>query len=309
MEILEGELKMIQLHKVSKQFEGRESVHNVSLSIGRGSVYGLLGSNGAGKTTLLKILSGIYKAESGEARIDGELVFENPVIKQKIFFLPDVPAFLPQYNVNQMASFYSGLYDSWDQERFIDLGKILGIDPKVKLHKFSKGMQRQAAFWLALSCCPEVLILDEPIDGLDPVVRKKIKSILMEEVAFREMTVLISSHNLEEIEDLCDHIGILHQGRILVEKELDALKSEFHKIQLAFQHGPPQALFDNLDLLQKDHRGSVISCIVKGDQSVIEAEVHKFQPVIFDLLPLTLEEIFIHEMGDAGYAVKQILIK
>jgi ABC-2 type transport system ATP-binding protein len=300
---------MIQLHKVSKQFEGRESVHNVSLSIEKGSVYGLLGSNGAGKTTLLKILSGIYKPESGEAKIEGEPVFENPLIKQKLFFLADTPAFLPQYNIKQMASFYSRLYKSWDQERFVELGGILGIDPKIKLHKFSKGVQRQAAFWLALSCRPEVLILDEPVDGLDPVVRKKIKSILMEEVAFREMTILISSHNLEEIEDLCDHVGILHQGRILVEKELDELKSEFHKIQIAFRQEPPAGLFDRLHILQKEQRGSVISCIVKGEQTAIEAVVNIFEPVIFDLLPLTLEEIFIHEMGDAGYAVKQILVK
>ncbi|WP_421384912.1 ATP-binding cassette domain-containing protein [Bacillus salacetis] len=300
---------MIQLHKVSKQYEGRESVHNVSLSIERGSVYGLLGSNGAGKTTLLKIVSGIYKPDSGEANIDGEAVYENPSIKQKLFFLADTPAFLPQYNVKQMASFYSSLYNSWDQDRFNELGKIFGIDPKVKLHKFSKGVQRQAAFWLALSCRPEVLILDEPIDGLDPVVRKKVKSILMEEVAYKDMTILISSHNLEEIEDLCDHVGILHQGHILVEKELDELKSEFHKVQIAFRQKPPGELFDRLHVLQRDQRGSVISCIVKGDHSAIEDMVNEYEPVIFDLLPLTLEEIFIHEMGDAGYAVKQILVK
>lgn len=298
---------MIQLHEVSKQFEGRESVYNVSLTINQGSVYGLLGSNGAGKTTLLKILSGIYKPGKGEAYIDGEPVFENAAAKQKLFFLADTPGFLPQYNIEQMAAFYRRLFDSWDEERFNELGLILGIDPKVKLHKFSKGVQRQAAFWLALSCRPRVMILDEPMDGLDPVVRKKIKSILMEEVALREMTILISSHNLEEIEDLCDHVGILHNGRLLVEMELDELKSEFHKIQVAFKNQPPKELFDRLNVLQKEQRGSVISCIIKGEETAIEDVVNDFQPVLFDLLPLTLEEIFIHEMGDAGYAVKQIL--
>ncbi|WP_409253953.1 ATP-binding cassette domain-containing protein [Bacillus sp. SCS-153A] len=298
---------MIQLHEVSKHYEGRESLCNVSFSIDRGSVYGLLGSNGAGKTTLLKILSGIYQPESGSANIDGEPVFENVAAKQKLFFLADSPGFLPQYNVKQMASFYKRFYTSWNEEKFIELGRILGIDPEVKLHKFSKGVQRQAAFWLALSCRPEVLILDEPLDGLDPVVRKKIKSVLMEEAALRGMTILISSHNLEEIEDLCDHVGILHQGHLLVEKELDELKSDFHKIQVAFRDEPPRELFANLHVLQKEQRGSVISCIVKGDEKSIEALVKKFQPVLFDVLPLTLEEIFIHEMGDAGYAFKQIL--
>ncbi|RIW38460.1 ABC transporter ATP-binding protein [Bacillus salacetis] len=299
---------MIQLHNVSKQFEGREGVQNVSLLVKKGSVYGLLGSNGAGKTTLLKMLGGIYKPDAGEAKVNGQKVYENPAVKQKMFYLPDLPAFLPQYNTKQMALFYSSIYFSWDQERFLELTGILGIDPGIKLHKFSKGVQRQAAFLLALSCRPEVLILDEPVDGLDPVVRKKIKSILMEEVAFREMTILISSHNLAEIEDLCDHVGILHDGRLLVEKELDELKSDFHKIQIAFRQPPPEELFAKIHILHMDKRGSVFSCIVKGDQAEIEAAVGEYEPVIFDLLPLTLEEIFIHEMGDAGYAVKDVLV-
>jgi ABC-2 type transport system ATP-binding protein len=305
----EGEYTLIKLHNVSKRFGRTEGVQNVSLSIDKGSVYGLLGSNGAGKTTLLKMLSGIYKPDSGEVKISGDIVFENPAVKQRIFFLPDIPAFLPQYNTKQMASFYSSIYKRWDQERFLELVKILGIDPGIKIHKFSKGVQRQAAFLLALACRPEVLILDEPVDGLDPVVRKKIKSILMEEVALSELTILISSHNLEEIEDLCDHVGILHEGHFLVEKELDELKSEFHKIQIAFRQHPPEEFFARLHVLQKEQRGSVFSCIVKGEREEIEAAVSEYKPVIFDLLPLTLEEIFIHEMGDAGYAVKDILGK
>ncbi|MGD6968015.1 ABC transporter ATP-binding protein [Rossellomorea vietnamensis] len=300
---------MIQLHKISKQFEGKESVHDVSLSIKKGSVYGLLGSNGAGKTTLLKILAGIYKPESGEVKIFGQQVFESPEIKQKIFFLADTPGFFPQYTLKQMASFYRAIYKNWDEERFLELCMGLGIDTRIKLHKFSKGVQRQAAFLIALSCRPDLLIMDEPVDGLDPVVRKKIKSILMEEAAYREMTILISSHNLEEIEDLCDHVGILHQGRMLIQKELDELKSVFHKIQVAFRGDTPQEMVDKLHVLQREKRGSVLSFIVKGAEQEIEEVVTSFQPVIFDILPLTLEEIFIHEMGDAGYALKNILVK
>jgi ABC-2 type transport system ATP-binding protein len=297
---------MIEFQKVSKQFENRETVHHVSLSVKKGSVYGLLGSNGAGKTTLLKMLAGIYKPDSGEVLLDGKHVYENSLVKQHLFFLADTPSFFPQYTLNQMADFYRNIYKNWDKEKFMELSEVFDLDPKKKLHKFSKGVQRQAAFWLSLSCNPEVLILDEPIDGLDPVVRKKVKSLLMQEVADRGLTILISSHNIEEIEDLCDHVGILHKGKLLVEKELDALKSGFHKVQVAFRE-EPQELLQKLQVVHKEKRGSVISCIVKGDASQIEKEIKGSHPLIFDLLPLTLEEIFIYEMEDAGYAVKNIL--
>ncbi|WP_456271325.1 ABC transporter ATP-binding protein [Bacillus sp. AK031] len=299
---------MIEFQKVSKQFESRETVHHVSLSVQKGSVYGLLGSNGAGKTTLLKMLAGIYKPDRGEVFLDGERVFENSAAKQKLFFLADMPCFFPQYTLKQMADFYKNIYPNWNAEKFQQLSDVFNLDPNTKLHKFSKGVQRQAAFWLSLSCNPEVLILDEPIDGLDPVVRKQVKSLLMQEVADRQMTILISSHNIEEIEDLCDHVGILHQGKLLIEKELDELKYGYHKVQIAFRDDP-QELLQKLQVVHQEKRGSVISCIVKGDASHIEEEIKTFDPLIFDILPLTLEEIFIYEMEDAGYAVKNILGK
>lgn len=297
---------MINISHVRKTFEGLEAVEKVSIHVNRGSIYGLLGSNGAGKTTLLKILTGIYAYDEGEVTIDGQPVFENPSIKDKIFFIQDHPYFFPQYTVKQMAQFYKSIYSRWDEGRFEELAAIFEIDIHKKIHRFSKGIQRQAAFILALSSRPEVLILDEPMDGLDPVMRKKVKSLLVGEVADREMTILISSHNLREVEDLCDYIGIMHKGRVILEKDLDDLKTDTHKIQVAFK-GPIPAIFDSMKILHKEKRGSIIICIVKGNAEEISAYAEQFKPVIFDLLPLTLEEIFIYEMGDAGYAVQNIL--
>jgi ABC-2 type transport system ATP-binding protein len=297
---------VIKISNARKSFEELEAVEKVSIHVNKGSIYGLLGSNGAGKTTLLKLLSGIYVQDEGSVTIDGQPVFDNTAIKEKIFFIQDNPFFLPQYTVKQMAQFYKSIYSRWNDARFEELAAIFEMDVHKKIHKFSKGIQRQAAFILALSARPEILILDEPMDGLDPVMRKKVKSLLIDEVAEREMTILISSHNLREVEDLCDYIGIMHKGRIILEKDLDDLKSDTHKIQVAFK-GPVPAIFDSMKLLHKEKRGSIMICIVKGDAEEISAYVEQFKPVILDVLPLTLEEIFIYEMGDVGYAVQNIL--
>lgn len=245
---------MINISHVRKTFEGLEAVEKVSIHVNRGSIYGLLGSNGAGKTTLLKILAGIYAYDEGEVTIDGQPVFENPSIRDKIFFIQDHPYFFPQYTVKQMAQFYKSIYSRWDEGRFEELAAIFEIDIHKKIHRFSKGIQRQAAFILALSSRPEVLILDEPMDGLDPVMRKKVKSLLVGEVADREMTILISSHNLREVEDFCDYIGIMHKGRVILEKDLDDLKTDTHKIQVAFK-GPVPAIFDSMKILHKEKKG------------------------------------------------------
>ncbi|MDZ5471518.1 ABC transporter ATP-binding protein [Bacillus sp. 31A1R] len=299
---------MIKFENVSKRFEDKEAVEEVNLSINKGSIYGLLGSNGAGKTTLLKLLSGIYTQDSGHVTIDEKMVYENPDVKRRLFFIPDYPYFFSQYTIRHMGSFYRNMYDNWNEERFNHLVKAFDIDPNRKLHKYSKGLQRQAAFILALSTMPEILVLDEPMDGLDPVVRKNIKSLIIEDVAEREMTVLISSHNLREVEDICDFVGILHKGKMLIEKELDDLKSDTHKIQLAFKDGAPEGIFEGLKVLHQENRGSVLLCIVRGNEDDIVKKVKRFDPVIFDMLPLTLEEIFIYEMEDVGYAIKNILV-
>ncbi|MBP2239576.1 ABC-2 type transport system ATP-binding protein [Cytobacillus eiseniae] len=300
---------MIKISHVRKTFDGLEAIENISLTVNKGSIYGLLGSNGAGKTTLLKILSGLYIQDEGLITIDGQSVFENPDVKNKIFFIPDTPFFLPHYTLNQMAQFYQCNYPRWNDQRYQELVALFQIDIHKKLHRYSKGIQRQAAFILALSTVPEVLILDEPLDGLDPVMRKKVKGLLIDDVAEREMTVLISSHNLREVEDLCDFVGIMHKGQMMIEKELDDLKSDTHKVQIAFKGGVPvpPAILKSVKVLHKEKRGSILLLIVKGKEEEITANIEKYQPVIFDILPLTLEEIFIYEMEDVGYAVENIL--
>lgn len=300
---------MIQVQNLTKAFEHEEAVHRLSLNVKRGSIYGLLGSNGAGKTTLLKTLVGIYRPDQGGIRINDEPIYENVALKQGVIFIPDALYFLPQASINQMADYYRYLYPNWNGERFDLLKQIFNIDPKRKIHRLSKGMQRQVAFWLALSCMPDVLVLDEPIDGLDPVMRKKIKNLLFQDVAERQMTVIISSHNLREIEDICDHVGILHKGKLLLEKELDDLKLDTHKIQFAFSDDKYEhQLKKELQVLHHEKRGSVSLIIVKGQQKQIEGKVHSLKPLFFDLLPLTLEEIFIYEMGGHGYEIENILI-
>ncbi|MFE8697362.1 ABC transporter ATP-binding protein [Cytobacillus sp. FJAT-53684] len=300
---------MIKISHIRKSFDEHEAIENISLTVNKGSIYGLLGSNGAGKTTLLKILSGLYIPDEGLIAIDGQSVFENPDVKNKIFFIPDTPYFLPHYTLKQMAQFYQSNYPRWNEQRYQELVDMFQIDVHKKIHRYSKGIQRQVAFILALSTVPEVLLLDEPLDGLDPVMRKKVKGLLIDDVAEREMTVLISSHNLREVEDLCDFVGIMHKGQMMIEKELDDLKSDTHKVQIAFKGGAPvpPAILKSVKVLHKEKRGSILLLIVKGKEEEITASIEKYQPVIFDILPLTLEEIFIYEMEDVGYAVENIL--
>lgn len=278
------------------------------MTVQKGRIYGLLGSNGAGKTTLLKMMAGIIRPDHGTVLIDGEEVWENPKIKRRIMFLPDHVYFFPQTTIEQMAAFYESIYPSFHRERFTRLQEIFLLDPRKKIHQFSKGMQRQAAFWLAFSTMPDVLVMDEPLDGLDAVVRQKVKNIIVQEVAEREMTVVISSHNLREMEDLCDCIGILHEGEMLFEKELDAMKTDIHKIQVAFRNGIPKQFAEQLNIVYKEQRGSVLLLIVRGEKQEIVSYIKPFQPLIFDILPLTLEEIFIYEMGDVGYAIENIIV-
>lgn len=298
---------MIEIKAINKAFEGTKIIHDISFTVQTGSIYGLLGSNGAGKTTLLKTISGVLRPESGEISVDSQPVYENIPKKETLFFIPDQPFFFAHYTLDQMARFNQNTYSKWNEEQYKSLSSVFGIDPHKKLHKFSKGVQRQAAFILALSTQPEVLILDEPMDGLDPVVRKKVKSVLISEVANRDMTIIISSHNLREVEDICDHIGILHQGKLILEKELDDLKSGIHKVQLAFKGEIPKNLFSKLELLHSETRGSVSLCIVRGEEHHVRSIIQPYQPVIFDMLPLTLEEIFVYEMEDVGYAIQNIM--
>jgi len=300
---------VIEIQHLYKSFDKENAVTNVNLTVKKGSIYGLLGSNGAGKTTLLKTLAGIYCANSGLLHIDGEPIYENVKLKQRIVFIPDSLYFLPQTTIAQMANYYSYFYPNWNQERFDKLKQVFNIDINRKIHRLSKGMQRQVAFWLALSSMPDVLILDEPIDGLDPVMRQKIKNLLFQDVAEREMTVIISSHNLREIEDICDHVGIMHKGTLIIEKDLDDLKADTHKIQVAFNTSDNKTeLLNDLQVLYQEQRGSIYLYIVKGSKAEIKQAIDKLNPLVFDILPLTLEEIFIYEMGDVGYEIENVLL-
>ncbi|WP_025026749.1 ABC transporter ATP-binding protein [Caldalkalibacillus mannanilyticus] len=300
---------MINVDKISKSFDSYEAVSEMNLTVKKGSIYGLLGSNGAGKTTLLKMLVGIYKQDSGTIKIKNEAIYENLPLKQVVVFIPDALYFLPQSTIKSMADFYSHFYANWNQERFEKLQQVFEMKPTQKIQRLSKGMQRQVSFWLALSCMPEVLILDEPLDGLDPVMRQKIKNLLFQEVAEREMTIMISSHNLREIEDICDHVGIMHKGKLIVEKDLDDLKADTHKIQIAFSDKENEKLFtQDLKILHTEKRGSVYVYIVKGNVESIKRVAKSVNPLIFDLLPLTLEEIFVYEMGGVGYEIENVLL-
>ncbi len=302
-------MPMIQLKQVVKRMDKDIILDHMSLNIRKGSIYGLLGSNGAGKTTILKMIAGIYKQEAGTVTVEGEKVFENTSLKQKMFFIADYPSFLPHYTTKQMAYFYKEQYSNWSDELFNKMGDQLGIDKNKKIHHFSKGVQRQIAFWLAFSTQPEILILDEPFDGLDPVIRSKVKKLIVNQVAENEMTVIISSHNLSEVEDLCDHISIIHKGKCLVENDIDDIKLDYHKIQVAFsEQGTVEQLKDSLDIVHLEQRGSVSMLIVKGDRETIMKQIELLSPLLLDILPLTLEEIFIYQMEELDYAIKETFI-
>ena len=298
---------MIEISGVSKNFAALQALNDVSLSVQKGSIYGLVGSNGAGKTTLLKIMAGIYKPDAGKVMIDSLPVYENNSVKMRSVFIPDYLYSFPQHTVNDLAQFHARIYSRWSQERYAKLQPLFNIAGKRRIRTLSKGMQRQLAFWMGLSIQPEVMILDEPLDGLDPVMRQKVKSLVIQDVAEKDMSVIISSHNLRELEDICDHIGILHQGKLLVQQDLDDLKADIHKIQLAFTTDIPAELLTGISVLHQERHGSVIILIVRGAYEEITQRLQTFQPAIMDVLPLTLEEIFIYEMGDNGYEIKNLI--
>ncbi len=299
---------LIKVRDLTKAFKSdSEALAQVNLTVTKGSIYGLLGSNGAGKTTLLKVIAGIMEPDNGKVCINGQEMKQHPELKQEVLFLPDIPYFFAQHTIKQMAYFYQQVYQKWNQHRFEQLSNMFDLPLHVRLHQLSKGKQRQAAFWFALCCMPDYLLLDEPLDGLDLVMRKKIKQLLMEDVAERNMTIVISSHNLRELENICDHVAILHGGTVLLERELDELKSNLHKIQVAFRGDIPSEFLAKLNIIHHEQRGSIHIFIVKGKEKKIHADVSAFQPLLVDVLPITLEEIFSYEMEEAGYGVSNFI--
>ncbi|WHH58868.1 ABC transporter ATP-binding protein [Petroclostridium sp. X23] len=299
---------MIEVKNLKKNFGSFCVLDDLSLHAKKASVYGLVGPNGAGKTTLIKHLLGIYRQDAGEITINGQFAWDNPSALAKTIYIPDELYFFSQYTIQEMAAFYSELYPSWNWDRFERLKQVFPIDVKRRITRLSKGMQRQVAFWLGICVMPNIMILDEPVDGLDPVMRKKVWNLVLQDVAERETTVLISSHNLRELEDVCDHVGILYKGKIVAEKELDDMKSDIHKLQIAFSGELPDNFMQDIQILQKTQKGSVLMMIVKGDKEMILSHVHKANPLLVDLLPLTLEEIFIYELGGMGYEIQDVLI-
>lgn len=297
---------MIRVNNVTKYFDGFPALQGLSLNVKKGSIYGLVGVNGSGKTTIIKHLIGVYRQDEGEILVSGENIYDNVAVKERIAYISDDLYFFGMYSLRGSAAYYKKIYPNWSDERYAQMIHQFGLDEKVKLSKFSKGMQKQAAFILAMSSMPEVLILDEPIDGLDPLIRRLVIKYIVEDVAEREMTVLVSSHNLKEMEDLCDSIGIINKGKMLIERDLDDLKSDVHKIQAVFPEGE-EAPVEGLEVLYREKRGSVELFIIRGERNEIENRFKISRPIIFDLLPLTLEEIFVYETGGENDELKEIL--
>ncbi len=298
---------MIEVNGLEKSFDGFRALNGVDMHVKKGAIYGLVGPNGAGKSTLIRHLTGIYRPDAGEVLVAGEKVYENRMVKAKMAYIPDDLFYFMQADTMEMKRFYEGIYPQFDSKLFYRMQEFFpSIDVKRNIRRLSKGMQKQVAFWLAICCKPELMILDEPVDGLDPVMRRQIWSILMSEVAENEMTVLVSSHNLRELEDVCDHVGIMHQGRIRVERSLSDLQGSVSKIQVACPNGMPK-LPEKFEVLHMSNTGRVYTMIVKGNPKEAEAALAASNPTIVDILPLTLEEIFIYEMGGVDYEVKDIL--
>ena len=299
---------LITVKNVEKSFDGLKALDSINLNVEKGSVYGLVGPNGAGKSTIIKHLTGVYKADSGEVLINNEPVYENPKVKEKISYIPDELFFINRASVKQMMKFYRNVYKNFDMERFEKLKSVFTtININKPICRLSKGMQKQAAFWLTICCNPEIIILDEPVDGLDPVMRRQVWSLLLQDVAERNTTVLVSSHNLRELEDVCDTVGILSHGKMLLEKSLSSLQGSVIKYQVVYSGEAPD-LKDKLDILHVQNNGSVYTYIIRGEGKMIEDVLRSFQPMIVDVIPLTLEEIFIYELGGEDYGIKDIII-
>ena len=298
---------MIKAKGVVKKFDGFKALDNFEINVKKGSIYGLVGPNGAGKTTIINHLMGVYKQDEGSVSINGEDVWENSQLKQKVLSISDDWYYFGSFTIKEMARFYESIYKNFSRERYNKLGEILKIEENRQIRRLSKGMKKQVAFRIVLSCMPEVLILDEPLDGLDPVMRKQIMNVIISDVAEREMTVLVSSHNLRELEDICDHVGIIHNGKMVIEKPLDDIKGNILKLQLAFEGEFPESLKSELDILHFAQTGSVYSVIIRGNSEETAKILAKYNPLVSDTVSLTLEEVFIYELGGLGYDTKNII--
>lgn len=297
---------MIQIKNVSKSFDGFMALDGISIHVPKGGIYGLVGPNGSGKSTLIRNIMGIYRPDSGEIEVDGQAVYENPAVKETIAYIPDDIFYFLQSTVKDLMKYYRGIYPRFDTERYEKLKEVFKLDENMPIRRMSKGMQKQAAFWLCMCMRPKVMVLDEPVDGLDPVMRRQVWSIIMSDVAEHGTTVLVSSHNLRELEDVCDHVGIIDHGRLLLERSLSELQENISKIQIALPEG--KELPEGLDILHTATTGRLRTVIVRGEPNKVQMALQECEPLFMDALPLSLEEIFIYELGGADYAVKEIVL-
>lgn len=296
---------MIKAEKLVKQFDKFRALDEFNINIPQGCVYGLVGPNGAGKSTFLRHAAGVYRQDSGTIEVFGEKVFENPKIKNKIAYIPDDLFFFLQASILDMRNFYRNIYTNFSMERYEKLKDVFRLDEKAPIRKFSKGMQKQAAFWLALCMRPEIMLLDEPVDGLDPVMRRQIWSLILSDVSENGTTVLVSSHNLRELEDVCDHVGIMHKGKMLLERSLSDIQGNTVKLQIVPKD---DVLPQNITILHESSTGRMKTLIVRGNPHDVSEAANAVDPVYYELIPLTLEEIFIYELGGVDYAVNEIIL-
>ena len=298
---------MLEVKNAVKTFDGFRALDGLTMTVPKGAVYGLVGPNGAGKSTIIRHLAGIYRQDSGEVLLDSQPVYENTEAKRRMAVIGDDWYYFPQAGIKEMAKFYAGIYPAFSWERYEKLKQVFPLDEKMMLRRMSKGMQKQAAFWLALSAMPDYLILDEPVDGLDPVMRRQVWSLMMGDVAERGTTVLVSSHNLRELEDVCDHVGIMDHGHVLLERSLAQLQDNMVKLQVVFPDGMEDVPAE-LPVLHASKLGRVHTLIMRMNAQEATERLMAYSPLLVDAIPLTLEEIFIYELGGADYAVKDIVL-
>ena len=293
---------MLELKHVTKTFGTFKALDDLTMTVPKGAVYGLVGPNGAGKSTAIRHITGIYRPDSGSITLEGLPVYENSQVKETIGYIPDDVFFFPSATMEEMRKFYKGMYPKFDDELFERLYDAFNLPRKSQIRRFSKGMQKQAAFHLTLSCRPGILILDEPVDGLDPVMRRQVMSLILSDVAEHGTTVLISSHNLRELEDICDHVGIMDHGKMLLERSLADMQGSTVKVQLVGN------VPENLEVLHETTSGRLKTLVVRGDADTVSRTIAAGNPDYFDVLPLFLEEIFIYELGGVNYEVKNIIL-
>lgn len=297
---------MIELKGLTKKFDDFAALDNIDLTIPKGTAYGLLGSNGAGKSTILRLISGIYKQESGSATIEGENIFDNVAVKEKVFFINDETVQFGKFTLAELKEYYSKFYPNFSDELFNKLREIVKLPLNKKIDQFSKGMKRQAVVIIGLSCQTEYLLLDEAFDGLDPTMRIIVKHMLVDAMLDRKLTTVISSHNLKEINEVCDTVALLHKGKVIFNRDLDSVKGNIHKIQAAFAVDYDKEAFSDLEVLHYERSGSITYLIVKGTEDEIKEKLSVKKPLVLDIIPLTLEEIFIYEMEGLGYDCTEI---